>query len=45
MFNYPEWSLFQYPPAQASIPERQAEANNENSQRRLMILDFTLAAS
>jgi hypothetical protein len=45
MFNYPEWSLFQYPPAQASTLKIQAEANNENSQGRPMILNFTLTAS
>jgi hypothetical protein len=43
--NVPEWSLFQYPLAQASTPKYEAEANNENGQSRLMILEFSLAAS
>jgi hypothetical protein len=45
MFNYPEWSLSQYPPTQAPTPKIQAEANEANSQGRLMILDSALAAS
>jgi hypothetical protein len=43
--NVPEWSLFQYPPAQASTPKNQTEANNENSQGKPMILDSALAAN
>jgi hypothetical protein len=38
LFNYPEWSFFQYPPTQALT-----EANDGNSQSRLMILDSAVA--
>jgi hypothetical protein len=44
LFNYPEWSLFQDPPAQAPNPKVQAETNNANSQGRLMILNSDLGA-